>query len=348
MRIAQTGLWHHGGMDLWTLSDLCTPWCVHVVATLGIADQILEGNAEIGPLAVAAGADRDSLHRVLRHLVSKGLFEETAPGRFALNEAARGLLEEGVRLGLDLEGIGGRMAHAWGTLLSAVRSGKPAYHEAFGRGFWEDLEAHPEVAASFDALMGTAGHGVPDWHVLADEAGWESVRTVVDVGGGTGALLAEILRARPEVRGTLVDLPHVVARSSEIFQAAGVAYRVTTVAQSFFDALPGGRDLYIVKNVLGDWGDGEATAILRRCAEAACPSGGAVVFSGTGPGEEASPELLMMVLVGGRGRTLDELREMAREAGLEVKAVGRQASGRVMVECRPRLKSTPAPAGGVG
>jgi hypothetical protein len=123
---------------------------------------------------------------------------------------------------------------------------------------------------------------------------------------------------------------------------------VTTVAQSFFDPLPGGRDLYILKNVLGDWGDGEATAILRRCAEAACPSGGAVVFSGTGPGEEASPELLMMVLVGGRGRTLDELREMAREAGLEVKAVGRQASGRVMVECRPRLKSTPAPAGGVG
>src|ERR1019366_9800398 len=90
--------------------------------------------------------------------------------------------------------------------------------------------AHPEVAASFDALMGTAGHGVPDWHVLADEAGWESVRTVVDVGGGTGALLAEILRARPDVRGTLVDLPHVVARSSEMFQAAGVAHRVTTVA----------------------------------------------------------------------------------------------------------------------
>jgi SAM-dependent methyltransferase len=322
-------------MDVWALSDLCTPWCVHVVATLRIADRILAGNAEIGRLAAAAGADRDSLHRVLRHLVSKGLFEEPAPGRFALNEAARGLLEEGVRLGLDLDAFGGRMAHAWGTLLSAVRSGKPAYHEAFGRGFWADLEAHPDIAASFDALMGTAGHGVPDWRVLADAAGWESVRTVVDVGGGTGALLAEILRARPEVRGTLVDLPGPVARSGEIFQAAGVADRVTTVAQSFFDPLPGGRDLYILKNVLGDWADAEATAILRRCAEAARPSGGAVVFSGTGPGEEASPELLMMVLVGGRGRTLDELREMAREAGLEVKAVGRQASGRVIVECRP-------------
>src|SRR5450759_2236804 len=134
-------------------------------------------------------------------------------GRFALNEAARGLLEEPVRLGLDLDGFGGRMAHAWGTLLSAVRSGTPAYHEAFGRGFWEDLDAHPAIAAGFDALMAPAGHGVPAWHVLVDPADWESVRTVVDVGGGTGALLAEILRARPEVRGTLVDLPRTVARS---------------------------------------------------------------------------------------------------------------------------------------
>jgi SAM-dependent methyltransferase len=323
-------------MDLWTLSDLSTPWCVHVVATLRIADHIAAGNAEIGPLAAAAGADRDSLYRVLRHLVSKGLFMEPAPGRFALNEAAQGLVGEAGRLGFDLDGFGGRMAHAWGTLLSAVRSGKPAYHEAFGRGFWEDLDAHPDIAAAFDALMGPTGHGVPDWHVLVDPAGWESVRTVVDAGGGTGALLAEILRARPEVRGTLVDLPRTVARSGEVFRAAGVADRVTTVGQSFFDPLPGGRDLYVLKNVLSDWPDREATAILKRCAEAARPSGRVVVFTGAGPGEEASPELLMMVLVGGRARTLDELREMAQQAGLEVKAVGRQASGRVIVECRPR------------
>src|ERR1035437_9169872 len=174
-------------MDLWTLSDLSTPWCVHVVATLRIADHIASGHTEIGQLAAASGADRDSLHRVLRHLVSKGLFAERAPGRFALNEAARGLLEESVRQSLDLDAFGGRMAHAWGTLLSAVRSGKPAYHKAFGRGFWEDLDAHPEMAASFDALMGQPGHGVPDWRVLVDSADWESVRTVGDGGGGAAA-----------------------------------------------------------------------------------------------------------------------------------------------------------------
>jgi hypothetical protein len=121
-----------------------------------------------------------------------------------------------------------------------------------------------------------------------------------------------------------------------VFEAGGVADRATAVAQSFFDPLPGGCDLYILKGVLNDWPDREAIAILKRCAEAARPSGRVVVFTGAGPGEEASPELLMMVLVGGRGRTLDEFREMARDAGLEVTAVGRQASGRVIAECRPK------------
>lgn len=322
-------------MDLWTLSDHCTPWCLHVAATLRVADHIVAGHTEIGPLATACGADRDSLYRVLRHLVSTGVFEEPSPGRFALNDAARGLLEEPLRLGLDLDVIGGRMAHAWGTLLTAVRTGRPAYYEAFGRGFWEDLDAHPAIAASFDALMGPVGHGVPDAEILADPGAWDSIQTVVDVGGGTGALLAEVLRAHPGVRGVLVDLPRTVARSGEVFQSAGVAGRVTTVGQSFFDPLPGGGDLYVLKNVLSDWPDPEATAILKRCAEAARPSGRIAVFTGAGPGEEASPELLMMVLVGGRARTLDELRELAREAGLEVRSVLRQRSGRVVVEFRP-------------
>lgn len=179
--------------DIWTLSDLCTPWCVHVVATLRIADHIVAGKTAITDLAAASACDADSLHRVLRHLVSKGLFEESAPGRFALNEPARALLESWIRLGLDLDGFGGRMAYAWGSLIDAVRTGAPAYHTIFGRPFWEDLQAHPDLAASFDALMGPAGHGTPDPDVLVT-GDWDSVRTVVDVGGGTGALLAEVLR----------------------------------------------------------------------------------------------------------------------------------------------------------
>jgi 2,7-dihydroxy-5-methyl-1-naphthoate 7-O-methyltransferase len=227
------------GADLWVLSDLCTPWCIYVVATLRIADHIVAGKDQIDDLARAAGCDSYALHRVLTYLVGKGVFDETTPGRFALNQAARGFLDPGQRLGLDLAGIGGRMAHAWGTLLGYVRTGSPAYRERFGLPFWEDLNAHPDIGASFDALMGPPGHGTPrlDFDIAG---GWSTVQSVVDVGGGTGAMLAELLRAWPQIRGTLVDFPRTVALSGEIFQAAGVADRVTTVGQSFFDPLPPG------------------------------------------------------------------------------------------------------------
>jgi len=323
-------------MDLWALTDLCTPWCMHVVATLRIADHLADGATDIDNLAAAAGCDAASLARVLRHLTSKGVFEERVPGRVALNEAAQGLRDPSLRLGLDLAGIGGRMAHAWGGLLAAVRTGQSAYSEVFGRPFWDDLEAHPDLAATFDALMGTPGHGVPDPEVLLDGR-WEAIRTVVDVGGGTGALLAEILRARPALRGTLVDLPRTLARSGEIFQAAGVAARVTTIGQSFFDPLPSGADLYLLKNVLADWPDREATALLRRCAEAARPDGRVVVVGGVSPDDAGvpSPELLMLVLVGGKQRGLREFRELAGQAGLNVQAAGLLPSGRFAVGCRP-------------
>jgi hypothetical protein len=321
-------------VDLWALTDLCTPWCVYVVVTLRVAEHIAAGKTQIDDLAAASGANSDSLHRVLRHLVSKGVFEEPALGLFALNAQAKALLEPVAR-SFNLESFGGRMAYAWGSLLSAVRSGAPAYHEVFGRPFWEDLQAHPDIHASFDELMGPAGHGEPDPDVLVS-GGWDSVRTVVDVGGGTGSLLASILKARPGVRGVLVDLPVTIARSKEIFQAAGVADRVTAVGQSFFDPLPAGADLYLLKSVLHDWPDREALAILRRCAQAARPTGRVVLLNGVSPdGTTPSPELLMMVLVGGRDRSLIEFRELARAAGLEVHAAGKQPSGRFVVECRP-------------
>jgi hypothetical protein len=123
-----------------------------------------------------------------------------------------------------------------------------------------------------------------------------------------------------------------VARSDEVFRAAGVLDRVTTVGQSFFEPLPTGGDLYLLKNVLSDWPDPEAITILRRCAEAARPSGRVVAIGAVTLEEVASPELLMLVLVGGGNWTLKEFRALAAEAGLAVQTVGRQPSGKVLVE----------------
>ena len=327
--------------------DLATPWCLHVAATLRIPEHISAGRTGIAELAAAADCDRDALHAVLGHLVSKGVFAEESPGRFACNRAAERLSEASF---LDLDGIGGRMAHTWGTLLDYVRTGQPAYRQVFGRPFWEDLAAHPQIAAEFDALMGPAGHGIPDFDIeLCD--GWDHVRTVVDVGGGTGAMLASLLRRHPRTKGILVDLPGTVARAGEVIESFGVSSRMTVKGQSFFDPLPAGADLYLLKSVLNDWADEPTLAILRRCAEAAQPQAaqpqaaqpqaaqpkeGTIAILGGVSADETPRSLgIDMLVAGGKTSTLTQFTQLARQAGLEIVAARTQSSGRFVVECRP-------------
>jgi 2,7-dihydroxy-5-methyl-1-naphthoate 7-O-methyltransferase len=318
-------------VDLGALMDLATPWCLHVAATLRIPEHIAAGHPDIVDLAAAVGCDADALHAVLGHLVSKGVFAEESPGRFAVNRAAARL---GQAKFVDLDGIGGRMAYTWGTLLDYVRTGLPAYQQVFGRPFWEDLAAHPLIAAEFDELMGPAGHGVPDFDIELS-GGWEPIRTVVDVGGGTGAMLAELLRRHPRARGILVDLPGTVARSGEILRGFGVADRVTTAGQSFFDPLPAGADLYLLKSVLNDWPDEPTVVILRRCAEAARAGTKIVVLGGVAADEAPRSLGIDMLVAGGKTSTLAQFTKLARQAGLEVVAAGTQSSGRFVVECQP-------------
>ncbi len=319
-------------VDLESLSDLCTPWSIHVVATLRIANHIAAGVNSINALATAAECDAHVLHCVMAHLVGKGVFEQPEPGRFLLNDASRQLLDPAVRLGLNLDGIGGRMAHAWSTLLTFTRTGTPAYSDVFGLPFWQDLDAHPTIAADFDALIGPAGHGMPK---LAFDitGGWDSVRTIVDVGAGTGAMLAGILQIHPHLHGTLVDLPRTVGRSGPVFQLAGVSNRTTAVGQSFFDSLPAGADVYLLKGILNDWPDREARIILGRCAEAAGVNGLVVVLNGVV--EDGSPWGLPieMLLAGGKQRTVEELSALAGPSGLKLNRAGRQ-SAHFVVEFR--------------
>jgi hypothetical protein len=303
--------------------DLATPWCLRVAATLRIPEHIAAGHSDIKDLAAVAGCDQDALHAVLGHLVSHGVFTEEPPGRFGNNQPARQLMEAPF---IDLEGIGGRMAHTWGTLLDYVRTGQPAYQQVFGRPFWEDLAAHPRIAADFDALMGPAGHGVPDYDIELS-GGWEPVRTIVDVGGGTGAMLVSLLRRHPQVRGILVDLPGTVARATE-FSEEQIS------GQSFFDKLPAGADVYLLKSVLNDWPDEPTVAILRRCAEAVHPEGSIVVIGGVAADEAPRSLGIDMLVAGGKTSTLTQFTELARQAGLEIRAAGTQPSGRYVVECR--------------
>jgi len=330
-------------VDLDRMLDLTTPWCLRAAVTLRIPEHISAGHTGIDELAKAAHCDRDALQAVLGHLVSQGVFTQPSPGQFACNPAAVRLADP--ERFLDLDGIGGRMAHTWGTLLDYVRTGQPAYQKVFGLPFWEDLAAHPRVGADFDAMMGPAGHGVPDFDIELSD-GWAQIRTVVDVGGGTGAMLACLLRRHPQARGILVDLPGTVARADQITQDPDIAGRVTVRGQSFFDPLPAGADLYVLKNVLNDWPDEPTVAILHRCAQAAAAQPHAtqtaiVVLGGVEPDEAPRSLGIDMLVAGGKYDTLTRFKQLAAQAGLDVRAAASQPSGRYVVECHPKPQPQP-------
>jgi 2,7-dihydroxy-5-methyl-1-naphthoate 7-O-methyltransferase len=322
------------------VTDLVTPMAVRAAATLRLADLMAGGPVAVSELARRSGSDPDALGRLLRHLAGRGVFTEPEPGSFGLNGLAALLRSDhpsGMQVSLDLGGFGGQMDLAFTGLLHTVRTGQPAWETVFGAPLWAYLAADPAMSASFDAVMAAGPEYVADSAASYD---WSGPRHVVDVGGGTGALLAVILAAHPQARATLVDLPDTAERGREYLAGRGLDGRCAFAGQSFFDVLPAGGDLYVLSHVLHDWDDDQAAVILRRCAEAAGGRGRVVIIEGPG-GEDgdgaasAEMNLRMLVLAGGRERGRNGYAALAAAAGLAVTATRTTPLGQFSIECAP-------------
>jgi hypothetical protein len=337
---AMTGAW----ATLAPLMDLVTPMALRVVATLRLADFVPDdgdgAGVDVAEMARLAGANPDALARMLRHLVCHGVFTEPRPDQFAAGPAAallRSSHPASMRAWLDLDGFGGRMDLAFTGLAHTVRTGEPAWETVFGQPFWTYLDANPGIGASFDAVMAADA----DYRsALVDGYDWTGIRHVTDVGGGTGRLLADVLRHSPHLRGTLLDLPETVARGRAYLAGLGLDTRCDVAGQSFFDPLPAGADAYLLNRVIHDWDDTRASQILRRCAEAAGDQGRVLVIESHGRGGDdpaafAEMNLRMLVLAGGRERTLDDYAALAAGAGLRIAAVHRATDRHMIIETVP-------------
>jgi hypothetical protein len=326
------------GGKLWAAADLLTPMAIRVAATLRIADHIAGGTRTSEALAVAVDAEPDALRRVLEHLVAFGALtrEDGAYGLTPLGEQLRDDHPGGLRRWLDLDGAIGHADLCFAEMLHTVRTGEPAFPRRFGRTFWDDLSADPGRAASFDALMG--GRLAEEAPALAAAYPWGGLGHVVDVGGGDGSLLIALLRAHEALRGTVIDLPGPVARAERAIAEAGLDDRADAEAGSFFDPLPAGAGGYLLSGVLHDWDDEHALRILRRCAEAAAGTGKVLVVENVanveGATRDTEGDLRMLCYVRGRERTLDELGDLAAQAGLRVGPVERGGLHSI-IELRP-------------
>jgi hypothetical protein len=306
---------------------------IHVAAALGIADLLREGPRDNDALARDTDSHAPSLHRVLRALAAVGVLHEGDDGRFALTAIGECLRSDAAEPVGGWAAFVGRPYHfqAWSALLHGVRTGESPFRSVHGTDVWDYRASHPEEGAIFNAAM-TDIMRRANAHVLA-AYDFGRFATVVDVGGGRGAFLRAVLDANPATRGILFDQQHVVA-------GADVGERCEVVGGSFFEAVPGGADGYLLKAVLHDWEDDEALRILARCRAAISDDGALLVVERDlgAANEDADAKLAdlnMLVGPGGRERTRDQFAALFAAGGFELVGATPSAIGLTVFEGRP-------------
>jgi hypothetical protein len=305
--------------------------CLYVAAKLGLAD-LVDGATTSDELAASLQVDSDALYRILRGLASVRVFSEVEPRTFALaplGECLRTDVSGSLRAYATLTGeVGFR---CWAEVMHSVTTGRPAFDHVFGTDLYSYLAARPDVAELFE--HGVAERGRELHAAVVEAVDLDGVGTIVDVGGGKGALLAAFLEANPSARGILFDRPDVIAQ-------AGPIERCELVGGDFFEEVPAGGDVYVLSRVVHDWDDGRAAILLANCRRAMGDRGRLLVVSrvvpdGHGPHESKLNDLNMLVMRGGRERNEDEFRTLLERAGFRLARVIPTSSAVSVVEGRP-------------
>ena len=311
------------------------------VVELGIPDALAPGPLSHEDLARRVGADPDALRRLMRALIGRGIFRERRDGRYELNRLA-----DTLRSGVPFSVLGpvrlfGAPEHVelWQHLTGAVKSGCSAIPELFGVDAVEYADQNPAAAELFNRAMADITRLSADAVIAAYP--FADFRTIVDVGGGVGQLLAAILAAAPTSQGILYDLPHAVAASEPLLSRRDLAHRVQVVEGSFFDGVPAGGDLYVLKNIIHDWSDGDAIKLLRNIRTTA-PDATVLLIDFVIPENSRADhpghwtDLEMLIVNGGRERTASEFRSVVEAAGLRMTRVVPTLSPLSLVEVAPR------------
>jgi SAM-dependent methyltransferase len=310
---------------------------LYVAAKLGLADLLADGPHSSAELAQSLGAHAPSLHRILRGLVVLGVCAEEEDGRFGLTALGTCLhteMPESFRGSVIL--CGEESVGAWCGLHHSAMTGETAFNHVFGMSQWEHRVQHPELNEYFNAGLSEGAMQAAGALLAAYDL--SPFRTIADVGGGHGALLAAILKAHPSVTGILYDQPHVVAGGQAYLEAAGVAARCQVVGGDFFERVPEGADAHILKSVIHDWDDERSLAILRNCHRALRPQGRLLLVERIMPlRAEQDPaviwgDLNMLAMTGGRERTQGEYSTLLAAAGFSLGRVVPTRSGLSVIE----------------
>ena len=291
---------------------------VAVAAELDLADLLVGGPKPVAELSHATGCPKGPLRRLLRSLASVGLCEQRDDDCFSLTSAGR-LLQRGPDASLHDWAIwcGRHLWSNWGKLKHSLKTGESARQVMTGRSIWDHLDENAETAAVFNGAMAEVTRLVGA--SMLDCYDFSRANVVADVGGGHGDLLQAILSRYPVARGVLFDRPHAIEGARRRFGTSGLDARCEFITGSFFDFVPPGADVYLLKNVLHDWDDERCIEILRRCRIAMGSQARLLIIEGILPSRWrndvqhqniARRDLTMLVGPGGCERSEAEFREL--------------------------------------
>jgi len=292
---------------------------IYVAAELGIADMLTEGPKSIEELAQASKSHTPSLYRMMRALASVGIFFEKEGKRFELTPMAE-YLKAGAMRPIALLFNSDWSDKAWGYFMDSVKTGHTAFEKAHGMPVSDWLERNPRAADVFNEA--NAVKTANSHRAIVDVYDFSGINTLMDVGGGIGVLMAEILIANPLMKGVVADIPSVIQTARKIIQSRGLEDRCQAVECDFFKKIPSGSDAYLMSNILHDWSDEQCRIILTNCHRAMkTESKLLVVEMVIPPGNEPSVvkllDLEMLVITGGRERTEPEFKNLFESSGFK-------------------------------
>ncbi|MFZ9736913.1 MAG: methyltransferase [Prochlorotrichaceae cyanobacterium] len=309
------------------LSGYWVSQCLSVVAKLGVADHLASGAQSCEILAQLTDTHEPSLYRVLRALASVGIFTETQPRTFALTPLSE-YLRGDVPLSQRSTAIMlGEKEHyeSWSELLYSVQTGQQAFKKRFGVEVFDYFAQHPEAAKVFEQSMNDFSR--PETAAILDAYDFSGFKTIVDVGGGYGEMLATILQHTPQAQGILFDEAYVIQDCLPTLASHGVADRCQAVEGSFFEFVPPGGDAYLLKHILHDWDDESCLKILSHCRTNLAPNGKLLVCEAViPPGDQPSGakflDINMLVMChGGKERTQEEFETLFSQAGFTLSRI---------------------------
>ncbi|HYY57046.1 MAG TPA: methyltransferase [Pyrinomonadaceae bacterium] len=296
---------------------------LYVAAKLELADLLADGPRSVGELAAATDTHEQALYRLLRSLAGAGVFCETEPKIFALTPLAEPLRSDApnsLRNGVIFMGEEWHW-RVWGDLLYSVRTGKPGWGHMHGAEVFDYFAVNPEQAEIFNRAMTDMSQATAP--AVVEGYDFSGIRTLADIAGGHGYLLSQVLKAYPDMKGILFDVPPVLSGADALLEREGVSGRVERVAGDFFASVPAGADAYMMKHIIHDWDDRRATKILSNIREV-MPLAGKVLIvemvvpEGNEPHYSKLLDLEMLSSPGGVERTALEYRELLAAAGLRL------------------------------